>query len=83
MSPRPTRPRPPSRPRIGIGLATVGVDTQTGVPRFTFGEVHLYDGIDFLVAIVGLFALSEVFLFLEHRHGNVGRQPATRFPSEG
>mgnify|MGYP000147404762 CR=1 FL=1 len=54
---------------LGIGLATVGVDTQTGVPRFTFGEVHLYDGIDFLVAIVGLFALSEVFLFLEHRHG--------------
>ncbi len=54
---------------IGIGLAMVGVDTQTGVPRFTFGEVHLYDGIDFLVAIVGLFALSEVFIFLEHKHG--------------
>ncbi|MBO0344093.1 tripartite tricarboxylate transporter permease [Roseibium limicola] len=55
---------------IGIGLAMVGVDTQTGVPRFTFGEVHLYDGIDFLVAIVGLFALSEVFIFLENKHGS-------------
>ncbi|SLN50513.1 Tripartite tricarboxylate transporter TctA family protein [Aquimixticola soesokkakensis] len=55
---------------LGLGLAMIGVDTQTGVPRFTFGEVHLYDGIDFLVAIVGLFALSEVFIFLEHRHGN-------------
>ncbi|SHM37080.1 tripartite tricarboxylate transporter permease [Roseibium suaedae] len=55
---------------LGLGLAMVGVDTQTGVPRFTFGEVHLYDGIDFLVAIVGLFALSEVFVFLEHRHGS-------------
>ncbi|MBF9031591.1 tripartite tricarboxylate transporter permease [Rhodobacterales bacterium HKCCE3408] len=54
---------------IGLGLACIGVDTQTGVPRMTFGEVHLYDGIDFLVAIVGLFALSEVFIFLEHRHG--------------
>ncbi|MFZ5962208.1 tripartite tricarboxylate transporter permease [Thalassococcus sp. BH17M4-6] len=54
---------------LGIGLAMIGVDTQTGVPRFTFGEVHLYDGIDFLVAIVGLFALSEVFIFLENRHG--------------
>ncbi|HDZ73315.1 MAG TPA: tripartite tricarboxylate transporter permease [Aurantimonas coralicida] len=52
---------------FGIGLAMIGVDGQTGVPRFAFGEVHLYDGIDFLVAIVGLFALSEVFLFLEHR----------------
>ncbi|WP_193143022.1 MULTISPECIES: tripartite tricarboxylate transporter permease [unclassified Meridianimarinicoccus] len=54
---------------LGLGLAMVGVDTQTGVPRFTFGEVHLYDGLDFLVAIVGLFALSEVFIFLEKRHG--------------
>lgn len=54
---------------LGLGLAMIGVDSQTGVPRFTFGEMHLYDGIDFLVAIVGLFALSEVFVFLEHRHG--------------
>lgn len=52
---------------IGLGIAMIGVDGQTGVPRFAFGEVHLYDGIDFLVAIVGLFALSEVFIFLEHR----------------
>lgn len=57
---------------LGLGLAMVGVDTQTGVPRFTFGEVHLYDGIDFLVAIVGLFALSEVFIFLEHRNSGDG-----------
>lgn len=52
---------------LGLGIAMIGVDGQTGVPRFTFGEVHFYDGIDFLVAIVGLFALSEVFTFLEHR----------------
>ncbi|MGB8624053.1 MAG: tripartite tricarboxylate transporter permease, partial [Paracoccaceae bacterium] len=61
---------------LGLGLAMVGVDTQTGVPRFTFGEVHLYDGIDFLVAIVGLFALSEVFVFLEHRETDPDKQPA-------
>lgn len=55
---------------LGIGIAMIGVDGQTGVPRFTFGEVHLYDGIDFLVAIVGMFALSEVFIFLENRANN-------------
>ncbi len=55
---------------LGLALSVVGVDTQTGVPRITFGEVHLYDGINFLVAIVGLFALSEVFIFLEHKHGS-------------
>ncbi|PHP68744.1 tripartite tricarboxylate transporter TctA [Zhengella mangrovi] len=52
---------------FGLAIAMIGVDGQTGVPRLSFGEVHLYDGIDFLVAIVGLFALSEVFVFLEHR----------------
>lgn len=52
---------------LGLGIAIIGVDGQTGVPRLTFGEVHLYDGIDFLVAIVGLFALSEVFIFIENR----------------
>ncbi|WP_127902752.1 tripartite tricarboxylate transporter permease [Solirhodobacter olei] len=61
---------------LGLGIAMIGVDGQTGVPRFSFGTVHLYDGIDFLVAIVGLFALSEVLIFLEHRgegevHGKV------------
>ncbi|MGV8984828.1 MAG: tripartite tricarboxylate transporter permease [Cypionkella sp.] len=54
---------------FGLGIAMIGVDGQTGVPRFSFGFVHLYDGIDFLVAIVGLFALSEVLIFLEHSGG--------------
>ena len=57
---------------LGLGIAMIGVDGQTGVPRFAFGEVHLYDGIDFLVAIVGLFALSEVLIFLEHRGDGSG-----------
>lgn len=63
---------------IGLAIAMVGVDGQTGVPRFTFGEVHLYDGIDFLVAIVGLFALSEVFVFLEERGRGSGNEAAER-----
>ncbi|TRW99134.1 tripartite tricarboxylate transporter permease [Paracoccus sp. M683] len=54
---------------LGLAIAMIGVDTQTGVQRFTFGEMHLFDGIDFLIAIVGLFALSEVFIFLEHHRG--------------
>lgn len=52
---------------IGLGISTIGVDSMAGVARFSFDKVHLYSGIDFLVAIVGLFAISEVFLFLEHR----------------
>ena len=63
---------------LGLGIAMIGVDGQTGVPRFSFGEVHLYDGIDFLVAIVGLFALSEVFIFLERRGSGDGAEAAIK-----
>lgn len=52
---------------LGLAIALVGVDGQTGVPRFTFDNMHFNDGIDFLVAIVGMFALSEVLVFIEHR----------------
>jgi len=53
---------------IGLGIAMIGLDNNSGQPRFTGGNLHLYDGVDFLVAIVGLFAVSEVFMFIES-HG--------------
>ncbi len=52
---------------LGLGIAMIGIDGSTGAQRYTFGQIHLLDGIDFLVAIVGLFAISEVFLFMEHK----------------
>ncbi|MCY3726713.1 MAG: tripartite tricarboxylate transporter permease [Rhodobacteraceae bacterium] len=53
---------------VGLGIAMIGLDNQTGLPRLTFGELALMDGVDFLVAIVGLFAVSEIFIFIES-HG--------------
>ncbi len=53
---------------LGLALAMIGLDNSTGLPRFTGGNMHLNDGVDFLVAIVGLFAISEVFIFIES-HG--------------
>ncbi len=45
---------------LGLALATVGIDAQTGVARFTFGTVELLGGIQFLVVVIGLFAVAEV-----------------------
>jgi putative tricarboxylic transport membrane protein len=53
---------------IGLGIAMIGLDHTSGMPRFTYGNLHLMDGVDFLVAIVGLFAITEVFFFIES-HG--------------
>lgn len=53
---------------LGLGIAMIGLDNTSGMPRFTYGNLHLMDGVDFLVAIVGLFAIAEVFFFIEN-HG--------------
>lgn len=50
---------------LGLMIATVGIDHASGVDRFTFGILELYEGIDFIIALVGLFAVSELLLFIE------------------
>ncbi len=50
---------------IGLLLNTVGMDPFTGYLRFTFGIPELADGFGFIPALIGLFALGEIFLSLE------------------
>jgi putative tricarboxylic transport membrane protein len=46
---------------LGLMISTVGLDGQSGVTRFTFGFLELQSGIDFLVVIIAMYALGEVF----------------------
>lgn len=64
---------------LGLLLGTVGIDSVSSVPRYTFGLYELYDGIDFIVALVGLFAISECLVFLEDSHQ--GRKPTMEMGS--
>lgn len=59
---------------LGLMIATVGIDISTGTQRFTFNMLELYEGVDFIIAIVGLFALSELILFVEEHHSDVVRK---------
>lgn len=47
---------------IGLMIATVGTDPISGVSRFTFGESGLLSGIKPILIMVGLFAVSELFV---------------------
>jgi TctA family transporter len=38
----------------------VGIDPSAGFPRFTFGEVELMQGINFIPTLIGMFAVSEL-----------------------
>jgi putative tricarboxylic transport membrane protein len=51
---------------LGLAIATVGIDELSfgGMRRFTFGVGELSDGIDFIVVVIGIFAVGEIFLYL-------------------
>lgn len=54
----------------GIVIGSVGVDPLYGLPRLTFGLSVLQNGINFVVVMIGLFALGEVLEMLGQRsHG--------------
>ena len=53
---------------IGLLLSTVGYDIVSGWPRFTFGITALMEGIHFISALIGVFAVGEVCRQLVHGH---------------
>ncbi|OIK10532.1 transporter [Bacillus sp. MUM 116] len=60
----------------GLLLGTIGIDSVSGIARFTFDVPWLYQGIEFLTVAVGLFALGEVFktiLEKEEEDGEMAR----------
>ncbi|WP_374441931.1 tripartite tricarboxylate transporter permease [Stella sp.] len=59
---------------LGLALSTVGIDPASGVPRFTFDSFELFDGIDFVVAAIGLFAISEFLMFLTEKDGGQAKR---------
>lgn len=47
---------------IGLFMATVGVDNISGTSRFIFGQRKLMAGIDLIIALIGMFAISEILM---------------------
>jgi len=45
---------------IGLSASLVGQDNPSGAARYTFGSIELLAGIQFIPAMIGLFALSEI-----------------------
>lgn len=45
---------------FGLMIAFVGMDPQTGVARYAFGHLFLWDGVDIITAILAMFAVPEM-----------------------
>jgi putative tricarboxylic transport membrane protein len=50
---------------IGVILASVGTDVETGVQRLTFGQRNLLEGIGIAMLAMGLFGVGEILRNLE------------------
>ncbi|MGH6678267.1 MAG: tripartite tricarboxylate transporter permease, partial [Bradyrhizobium sp.] len=50
---------------FGLAATTIGTDPMNGVPRYVF-NANLLSGVPFLPALIGLFALSSVFILVEN-----------------
>ncbi len=50
---------------LGMFIATIGLDDITSNMRFTFENINLYSGINFIPVMIGLFAMSQAFIGVE------------------
>lgn len=56
---------------IGILIATIGISTNTGEARYTFGVLHLLSGVNFIPLVVGFIGMAQVFNLLgQEERGN-------------
>lgn len=62
---------------FGIFLNSVGLDAITYTQRYTFGQSWLSSGVDLIVVVLGLFALSQAFLLLTEPDRSPDAQPVT------
>lgn len=54
---------------LGLLISMIGIDPLSGVMRYTLDIPDLYGGIDFAIVVIGLFAVSEVFILVERWKG--------------
>jgi putative tricarboxylic transport membrane protein len=45
---------------IGLIISTIGIDPVMGYPRFTYGQFSLFDGIQYIPAMIGFFGFAEI-----------------------
>ena len=64
---------------LGLGIAVIGIDSVTGIPRFTADSQNLFDGISLVTVTVAVLALGEVFHYATvTRHTPQGTMVASK-----
>lgn len=58
---------------FGLMLTTIGIAPNAPELRYTFGSLALYDGLDFIAALIGMFAITEM-IKLAAKEGGIADQ---------
>ena len=56
---------------LGFVVASIGMDTLTGAPRFNFGNMYLMGGIPFISFVIGAVGFSQVIDLMVSRHNTI------------
>ncbi len=62
---------------FGIFLQTIGLDAVTYTQRYTFGQSFLSSGVNLIVVVLGLFAISQAFFLLTGPDSSPDAKPVT------
>jgi putative tricarboxylic transport membrane protein len=61
---------------LGLFFATIGQDPQAGVARYSLGTLYLWQGLDLVPVLVGLFAIPEIIDLFVRGTSIAGTLPA-------
>ncbi len=62
---------------FGIWLNTIGLETLQYSQRYTFGQTWLSGGVDLIVVVLGIFAISQAFVLLVEPDKRAHAEPIT------
>ena len=52
---------------IGILVASIGMDVQTGRPRFDFGNIYLLGGVEFIPFVIGTVGFAQLMQLMDEK----------------
>ena len=67
---------------LGFVVASIGMDTLTGAPRFNFGNMYLMGGVPFISFVIGAVGFSQVIDLMVTRHNEV-KMPSEKLTLKG
>lgn len=63
---------------LGLIVTLIGLDPMSGTPRFTFGTPELFDGVNLVAMVMGLYGVSELLTNIDHSTESARALPVGR-----